>query len=208
MMEKGYYLINDEARKKQYIAFMEEALCGYYHRMNSRTWELFEEKREEFEANLAKAVESANEEIQDYIFEKKKRKIKYIHFSYLLSGALSGEILLKLDFYDNKYYRDVEEVDCYWDCSSLFPDFEGEYGKLKEELSKKIMRVQSGELSQLRVGMMVLNYMILKSILTEIVKEEKVEKQLGAYCEEEAYIFYGAYLDQAEIIHQIKEAVG
>lgn len=198
-------MLDYETRKKQYITLMEEMLCAYHGRTCSRTRELYVKKKQEVVGSLARMIEGAKESLENYILCQKKGKIQYIHFSYLLSGALSGEMLVKLDFYDSRYYTDEEEIDCYWNCSGLFPDVETEYRALKEELDKKLIRLQSAEASQLRVGMWVLNYRILKMILMEMVREKQVERQLKAFCEETACLFYGAYLDEAEVIHRLKE---
>lgn len=204
MTEKSYHLLDHEAREKQYITLMEELLGTYYERTYSKMQEALKKRKEEWEAGLIKVLKTVREDLQGYISEGKKGRIGYIHFSYLLSGALSEELLIKLDVYDKRYYRDVEEVECYWDCSSFFPDFSAEFREMAEELSKKMIRVQSGEISRLRIGMMVVNYMLLKPILEEMVRGKEVEKQLELFCEEKACILYGAYLDQAEVIYQFK----
>ncbi len=203
MAQIGYSLISSEERKKQYKEFMTRALYEYYERTCIKSMELFRNRRGQFEEGLVSTVEAVKDKLQESISSGRKGRLSYIHLSYLLSGALSGEMLIKLDFYDEGYYRDVEEIDCYWDCSSLFWDLETEYRNMAEEMKKNMIRIQSGEFSQLRVGLTVLNYMILKPVLKELVKSERVEKQLRVFCNEKAYILYGAYLDQAEVIHQL-----
>lgn len=203
MAERGYHLLGSEERKKQYVELMEDALRDYERRTYPKTIELFGAKREWVEAGFVKTIEGVKKNLQQAISAGKKGKIKYIQLSYLLSGAFSEEMLIRLDFYDKGYYRDVEEMSSYWDCSSLFPDAKEEYIRLKEWLEKRIIRIQSSELSQLKLGLMIFNYKILHSILPKLVKAERVEGLLRLCCENEAYVLYGAYLDQAEVIHQL-----
>ena len=201
MQEKGYSLLSSEERKEQYKKLMISLLSEYYLRTRSNTMKRFENSREEVKGAFRRTLEAAKVYLHNSISAGQKGKVRYIQLSYLLSNALSGERLIKVDFYDERYYRDIEEIDCYWDFTMLFPEEESEYLNCADKLRGELIRLQSGELSQLKIGLMVLNFMVLKEILRELVKSERLLEELSPYCGDEMFFIYGAYLDQAEVIH-------
>ncbi|MBQ9989543.1 MAG: hypothetical protein IJP31_01160 [Lachnospiraceae bacterium] len=203
MTENSYQLLEQEERKEQYIALMKELLTAYYEGAHARIQKAPNQQKKEWKKGLIKVLERAAKDLRELIYNGQKGRIQYVHFSYLLSGALSEELLIRLDAYDKRYYRDVEEVECYWDYSSIFPDFSAEFNRLAEELRKRMIRVQSSEVSRLKIGMMVLNAVIMETVLSEMIISKEVEQLLEEFCEEKACILYGTYLDQAEVIHQL-----
>lgn len=203
MAETGYSFLESKKRTEMYIEFLTDALYEYVIRTKERTTALFEAGREKYEETLCSVIASAGVFLHSRISSGKKGKLRYIHFSYLLSGALSGEMLVKLDFYDERYYRDVEETDCFWNCRELFPDYEKECRQMEEKMRRRILRVQSGELSQIKIGLTAWNYLLLKPVMAELVRSRRVEEQLRPFCEERAFLFYGPYLDESEVIHKM-----
>lgn len=203
MEEIGYTLLGSKERKEQYKELMISILSEYYLRTRQKVMKEFENRREKVEDSFCKAVEAAKHSLHKEISAGQKGKLRYIQFSYLLSNALSGERLIKVDFYDRRYYRDIEEIDCYWDFGLLFGEEEKEYLNYADKLRREVIRLQSGELSQLRIGLLIFNYMVLKEILKELVKSERLLKELRPYCKDEVFFIYGAYLDQAEVLHHV-----
>lgn len=202
-VSRGYILSIPEEREKRYKEFLVNALVEYQKRSYVQTMKLFEEQKDIYENSICQVFQKAEDFLESTIDSRKKGKLRYIHFSYLLSGALSGEHLVKIDFYDKQYYKDVEEANCFWDCMNLFPFYEEACKNAETDIKRGIARIQSGELSRIRIGFTACDYLTLKPVLKELVKGEKFIKSLLPYCEPPVYILYGAYLDEAEILYQI-----
>ena len=97
-----------------------------------------------------------------------------------------------------------EETDCFWDYSGLFPSYDRERKDAEAELRRRIVRMQSGELSRIGIGMTACGAPALKPILKELAASREFLRNIRHYCGCPAYILYGAYLDEAELLYQIE----
>lgn len=138
----------------------------------------------------------------------KKGAVRFIHFSYLLSSALSGEMLIKLDCYDETYYSDIADIDCYWDYGGLFPNRSQELKALEDRLRCEIVRLTPYEISQARLYYQVLYFMVLEDILCTLVASNRSEEIIRSCAAREVSVLYGAYFDQAKRIHKVLEVGG
>lgn len=205
MQNRGYVLLSLEKRREQYNNFLTDSLLEYERIHAPQMKELLERQRQRYEESLCKAFDLSEDFLRSSLSSQRKGRLKYIHFSYLLSGALSEEHLIKLDFYDHRHYQDPEEIECFWNCKGLFPWYEEEYRNLEGNLRKEIPRIKSGELSRLRVALTSWDYLMLKPILMELVKGETFLQRICPYCGSTAYILYGGYLDMPEVLWEMKE---
>lgn len=201
---RGYILSDPDERMEQYKEFLANALIEYQKRSFEQTMELFEYQQDLYEESFTRAFQKAEGFLKDAMDSQRKGKLKYVHFSYLLSGALSGEHLVKMDFYDNRYYRDVEETDCFWDCRDLFPFYEEECQHIEADMKSEIVRVHSGELSRIRIGLIAVDYLTLQSVLKVLVMSESFLERILPYCGQSVQLLYGAYLDEAEVLYQLE----
>ena len=204
MVNREYMLSDPDERMRQYKEFLAEALVKYHKRTFEQTMELFERQQDLYEKSFIQAFQKAEKFLRDALDSQRKGKLKYVHFSYLLSGALSGEHLVKMDFYDGRYYRDVEETDCFWDCWELFPFYEEECRQMEADMKEKIVRVHSGELSRIRIGLTAMDYLVLKSVMEILVHSESFLSRILPYCGRTTALLYGAYLDEAELVYQLE----
>ena len=122
---------------------------------------------------------------------KGKGSLTYLQFSFLMSGTFSNEHLLKIDFYDDRFYGDPYEIDCYWDYSYLFLDQVQRMEKMISDVRRKIVKVMDYELSErlpiYRLGQMQL----LLELLKRIQAEEKIVSLLSAEADLEIKVIYG-----------------
>ncbi len=199
-----YRLSDPDERTEKYVEVLADILLAYYKRASAEAIALFESRRGFYEESFCRAFQKAEEFLKVAAGSQQKGKITYIHLSYLLSGALSGEQLIKMDFYDARHYRDVEETDCFWDYSGLFPSYDRERKDAEAELRRRIVRMQSGELSRIGIGMTACGALALKPILKELAASREFLRNIRHYCGCPAYILYGAYLDEAELLYQIE----
>lgn len=200
----GYQFLDGGQRMKTYQDLLIKELREYQERTLRRTWELFESRREEMEGSFCKAMAEANDWLSSCISSGTKEKISFIHISYLLSGALSGEMLLKLDFYDKRYYSDPEEADFFWDCHELFPEHDDELNRMVREIRERVIRAKSNEISMAGICMTACNCLVLKPIVEKLVQCRSFERLTEAYRDDRVPVLYGAYLDEAEVIHEMK----
>ena len=93
---RGYVLSDVRERREEYTKLLAKLLFEYYQRVCGEILELFDRQRESYEDSFCRTFQRAEDFLETAIASQKKGKLKYIHFSYLLSGALSGEHLVKI----------------------------------------------------------------------------------------------------------------
>lgn len=159
----------------------------------------------EITASFEEALESGAGQALGMAKEGEKKAVRFIHFSYLYSGALSGETLIKVDYYDDTYFSDICDIDCYWDYGRLFPERMCELSNLEERLRLEIVRLTPYELQQARLYFHTLYFMVLEDILHKLVTGVKSEEIIRSCSDCGVSVLYGAYLDQAKRIHKVLE---
>lgn len=202
MKQNKNYHLTEEKRTQLYTEFMTNALYEYSKQILEQTIELFYSQRNYFENSFYHMAEKMTRYLQSGISSGIKGKICYVHFSYLLSGALSDEMLVKMDCYDKCYYADIADFDCFWNCKKLFPQYDIEKNKIEKNLQREVIRTKSGEISQVGICLTACNYLILKPIVSELVRGERFQNLINSYCAQKTFFLYGAYLDQAEVVYQ------
>lgn len=75
-------------------------------------------------------------------FQERPSLKKQAILSYLKAAdkALCGAD--KIDFYDERFYEDPYEIDCYWDYGELFPSPRHQQQEFVEELRKRLPQVR------------------------------------------------------------------
>lgn len=143
--------------------------------------------------------------LHDLQEHKRKGRLAYLQFSFLMSGIFSNEHLLKIDFYDDRFYEDPYEIDCYWDYSCLFPEQSQRQGKMISEVRRKVVKVMDYELHErfptYRLGQMQL----LLDLLKRIQAEEKIVSLLSTEAEPEIKVIYGVYMGAAQMLFTVKK---
>ena len=164
------------------------------------TMEYFYKNKESVLHRLLSALALASEPAKSLISSGKKRKIRMLQFSFLLSGALMNERKLRMDFYDERYFGDITEAGGYWDYSVLFPYIDEDIESLKGILSKQMLRVKEYELIDLRMVYHVGVFAIMEEVLTKLAAEDGFTKAFTEIYEPKVSVMYGAYLDQSKLI--------
>ena len=192
----------DEVREKQFFDCIRSCMEQRSMCLERDTWELYKRKEHAVVESFQKVFGMAMQQAEEMIACGNKQPISYIQLSYLLSGALLGEHLLKVDFYDYHYYGDMQEIDCFWDYGALFPQYEQELRFLEKELRQALPRISAYELQKAQTYYQVGNFMVLETILQDMMQKIKPEERLGGSSAVNGAVFYGAYLDQSEMIYR------
>ncbi len=160
----------------------------------------YEENKEEVKASFYKAVDAVGRQVKELQEAGVKSAICYIHISYLLSGVLTGEHKTRIDFYDRRHFADLREAGGFWDYSMLFPEYKRELEEMEYRLRREVPRLTFCEVQRAKTYFQVGNFIVLEPILKELVREKRVRECLDGYLAETVNVYYGAYLDQAELI--------
>ena len=192
----------DEVRKKQFFDCIRSCMERRSMCLEQDTWEVYKKNKDAIVESFQEVLGMAIQQIGEMIASGSKQPVSYIQLSYLLSGALLGEHLLKVDFYDYHYYGDMQEIDCFWHYGALFPQYEQELGFLERELRQALPRISAYELQKAQTYYQVGNFMVLETILQDMMQKIKPEERLGGSSAVNGAVFYGAYLDQSEMIYR------
>ncbi len=203
MKQYGYYLGETKNREERWNTCVREAIEIRIKTVNEVVWQTYEKEKEQIQESFFRCAAEAMKQMPKLMESGHKGPIRYIHFSYLLSGALSGEMLLKMDCYDEKYFSDIRDVNCYWDYSCLYPEYTEAAAKLEEKLFMEIPRLSVPEQQRARLYYQVSNIMALEEIIQSLVKSDEFKSCIQVYAKPVVSIFFGAYLDQAELIHEL-----
>lgn len=133
-----------------------------------------------------------------------KGSLAYLQFSFLMSGTFSGEHLLKIDFYDGRFYSDPYEIDCFWDYSCLFPYENQRMAKIISDVRREAVHAMDCEMYErfptYRLGQMLL----LGDLLKRIQAEEKIMSMLRPKADPEIKVIYGGYMGAAQRLFTVK----
>lgn len=132
-----------------------------------------------------------------------KGSLVYLQFSFLMSGLFSSENLLKIDFYDERFYADPCEIECYWDYSLLFPKQQEQIETMMACVRKGSIKVRDYEILE-RLPLYRLGQMrLLQNVMTELSGNEKILSLLAA--EGEIQVLYGTYMGEFRKLRSIKK---
>lgn len=133
----------------------------------------------------------------------KKQSICHIHFSYLLNSALTNQFLIKIDFYDNRHFYDLSEIDVYWDYTFIIPSIEEKMKAIKTYLIKGFQPVKNYEIEHLKLYFQTGYFMALESILHKIYENQQFQIQIVTKIPNEVSIYFGAYLSESILLGKI-----
>lgn len=157
--------------------------------------------------DLANTIKNGLEQLHSCQEKGLKGELCYLVISFLLSGVYSQESLLKLDFYDERYYRDPCDLDCYWDYSALFPSAIENKKKIIQRIKLKVTSVMDYEVEERMTSYRVGQSRLLEGIMKKMFQEESLKKTLALEAEKEVRIMYGPYLAGGMMIGTIERRV-
>ena len=201
MNQSGYFPEqNPETRKKQFLDSIRACMEKRSRHLETDVRKTYEEQKTEILKSFQEVFQEGREQIRAMQEAHVKFPVCYIHLSYLLSGALTGESRLKIDFYDRRYFADLQEVDCFWDYRMLFPEYEQELYEMEAQLRQELPRLTACERQKAGIYFQTGNFIVLEPVLKALIAEPEIRACLDGCLAPEVQIFYGAYLDQSERI--------
>lgn len=171
-----------------------------------RAFACFGENLSRLEETFLAAIQAGVEETAALQAQGLKQEVRYIHFSYLISGAVTKEELLKVDFYDHRHYADLAETDCCWDYSALFPTLREDAQEMGAILKRHFLRVMDYEIEELFLGYRMLIFQPFQQICTALAVRPDFWSAVSPVCGELTDLLYGGYLSQSERIGQFETA--
>lgn len=203
MEQYSYYLEETNDRKMRWQACIQTMMAKRIKILETTTWQLYSAEKVYIQDSFHSAVLDGIKAVSKLVEAQQKGALRYIHVSYLLNSAFTGEMLVRLDFYDNKYFMDHQDVECYWDYQCLFPGYAAAVQELETQLSEEVVRLSSYELQRARLYYQTCNFILLKDIIQEFVKTKRFKQIIETCSEPQVSILFGAYLDQAELIYEL-----
>lgn len=189
MEQTGSVIYDRERRRKTVQAVLTDLMPPLYRKRKEEAWRHYREHQEKMRRGFYEAVRSA---IQ------KKTETEYLCLSYLLSGVLSGKMLLKLDCYDRRWYADTKESGGYWNYQELFPHVEEDMECVRRQLKQSVLRVMEYEVEEFRICDQVFSFNVLMDILNDIVREEFRRVYMPELHELPISVLFGAYLGETQ----------
>lgn len=147
-----------------------------------------------------KTVEEGLIKLQIDQADMRKGELRYLQLSYLLSGVSMGADLLKLDFYDKRYYGDPFDFDCFWDYKILFPNTANHREIIRSKLKNEVIRMMDYELEERMAGYKKGQARILKGIIVNMFQEERLRDLFDLDHQHDISVMYGAYMGQSSPI--------
>lgn len=201
-MQKDFWGQDADTREKQFCECLKNSMEKRSRYLSQAVLKEYTNHKEKVTDSFLMAFQTGGRQLDFMIASGLKSKIQYIHLSYLLSGALTEKYELKIDFYDQRYFGDLEEVDCFWDYHELFPMYPQELLELKVELQNCLPRLTAYEIQRAKLYYQVGNFAVLEPIIQDLLRNLHGEDFLTEYMDSQVNVFYGAYLDQAKRIDQ------
>ena len=164
----------------------------------------FAEMKDSASKSLLGVIHDGISQVKVYVDEGEKGKIRYIHFSYLLSEVIRNRLTIKIDFYDEQYFSDISEVDLFWKYDELFPYIEDDVKQLYGEIRKQFAPLLSYELTDVHMPYHAGILLIMREIIKELVAKQEFSKAMKEICDSAVMVMYGGYLDKAEIIGYVE----
>lgn len=155
--------------------------------------------------SLYAALEEGIHALHSFKEDGLKGSLAYLQFSFLLSGIFSGEHLLKIDFYDDRFYADPFEIDCFWDYRFLLPYQQQRLEKIISDVRNEVVRVLDCDICErfpaYRLGQMQL----LQEVVKCIQHDERISFLLLSEADPEIKVIYGVYMGDAQRLFTIKK---
>lgn len=203
MKPYSYHLEDPADRKMRWQSCIQTMMGKRIKTLEVTTWQIYSEEKDYIQDSFHSAVLNGIEATSKLVGTQQKGPLRYIHVSYLLNSAFTGEMLVRLDFYDNEYFMDHQNVECYWDYQCLFPGYAAAVQELETQLSEEVVRLSSYELQRARLYYQTCNFILLKDIIRELVKTKQFKQIVEICSEPKVSILFGAYLDQAVLIYEL-----
>lgn len=197
--------IDKEKHKREIDAFLPPLLGKSMERIREEALALWETDLSiglSFASTLAEGIRKTA--LLQSVY--KKGKIQLVCFSFLLSGAISSEMLVKIDFYDKRLFGDTIDMDTFWDYRALFPHLREEAEILGKKCRKQFVRFTEYDTEELYLGFYSASFSILIEILTEIFEREGMQSPFLPIMDDSLTIMMGRYLEKGfKIVDYKKE---
>lgn len=160
----------------------------------------YEQNQADILESFVKTLQCANQQTVFLQKEGQKDAVKYIHLSYLISGAITKKETLKIDFYDHRYYADLAEIDVFWDYQNLFSSLQANFTYLTNALKKQFTNVKTFEIEELYLAYRTLMFPALEQICKSLVENPAVWDALKPISANRLEILFGGYLSESNRI--------
>jgi len=198
--------IKDERRREMYEYLSSQIEVLFYNR-TLETMQLYTASKGEILQDFLAVIEQGAELVRKFIDADEKQPVMYLHFSYLFSEVLRKKLVLKIDYYDVRYFKDINTVDSFWEYDKLFPYVSEDMEMLHGRLQKQFIRFKEYEFYDIRMHYHFGVFLIMKEILRNMTAEKAFSEAISAISGSEVTVLYGAYLDQADVIGIIQDGV-
>lgn len=200
--------IDKEKREKELEAFLPPLLGESMEHLRAEAlnlWQTDSSIGQSFAAALAEGIRETS--LLQSVY--KKGKIQLVCFSFLLSGAISGETLVKMDFYDERLFGDILDTDTFWDYHGLFPHLREECEGVAKKCRKQFVRFTESDTEELYLGFYSACFSILMEIFTEIFERESTKAPFLPIMDDSLTIMMGRYLEKGFkiIVYKKEETV-
>ena len=91
---------------------------------------------------------------------------------------------------------------CFCIMKNFFREYKEELILLKKELQQVLPRITSYEFQKAGTYYQIGNFIVLETVVKDMLYKIKPEGLLGKYLAAYGGVFYGAYLDQSELIYK------
>lgn len=155
--------------------------------------------------SLHSALEQGLEHVHIFQGQGKKDSLRYLQFSFLMSGQFSGEHLLKIDFYDHRFYVDPWDVDCFWDYQCLFPEQQKQINQILFHVRNEMKRLLDYELYERLPSFRLGQMQLLQELLYKILKEKRIMSLLSTEANPQIKVIYGTYMGDAQRMFTVQK---
>ena len=124
-----------------------------------------------------------------------KGKINFICISFLLTSVLSDKCEYRIDFYNNNFYLDEIESECYWEAEFLTPIMQDDYTFFERLLKRNLVRVMDYEIHKTVVSFSIFYHSVMAFFFQELIASIDI-KQYEGLLESEVIVIYGGFLDK------------
>ena len=142
-------------------------------------------------------------ELHSYQEQGLKGSLTYLQLSFLMNGIYSGENLLKLDFYDTRYYKDPYDFDCFWDFSMLFPNTKQHRTQIQQYMKTHIPRLMEYEVNERMNTYRMEQFSIMNQIIRLVFQEDRIQQLIANENDQDIYVMFGTYLGEAGQVRKI-----
>ena len=198
-------MLAKEERRLGMESYLDARLEEIFYERTLETFEYFHVNKDKLLSSLMSAIGEARVAVEPSINSGSKQRIKFVQFSYLLSAAKMNKLILKIDMYDARHYGDLISDGGYWDYSELFPYINEDMQLLRDELSKRFLRIKDYEIADIRLYYHTGIFQMMWAVLMELAIEETFLEILSEEFEPTVHILFGAYLDKAEVVGTISK---